>query len=355
MLIKRKEKMEKGKYIDIRRLMKFFPNQMCYIIVGGRGDGKSTSGDFFVKNKIKKNPESKILYLTRYEDEIDMKKHKIAQRFGFTIERGNNFYIKEYEEYVTKNGSIKRKLIESRWVGEIISLNGSSKLRSGTDYVKEHFDLIIWDEFIDENGKELSDEFGKLKSIIETVFRTRTDALCICISNEVRPENALQKGLDINMRDLQPGSVFIDKEQKVVYYRTKTSEELLKEKRESDSYRFGKNSDYNKFAFENIWKDDNNTNVLPNPDAVMRPIYNFMYAGDLFGMYNIRNNWYISDTPSNAKTYALTRNDATMSGLQYSAPDFVINHINGSLAKGIMYFNAISTKEKIAALVGRFK
>lgn len=353
-LIKTK-KLELGKYMDIRRLFKFFPNFMGYIIVGQRGDGKSTAGWNFIRKFLKKNPGHRIVFLVRLDDEIKLKKHKIAAQIGAVVRNQNQLYIDEYEEKVSKTGKTYRKLVSSEWVGEIMALNTSSKVRSGIDYVKENFDLIFWDEFMDEKGKEIPREFDALKSIIETVFRTRTDAKLICISNEVDPENSLSRGLDINMSVLQPGQIFIDTEQKFCYYRTKTSNELQDVKRESDSYRFGKKSEYNKFAFENVWKEDNQQNVVSNPDGVMKPMYNVIYAGDTFSVYKIRNAWYVSDNISNAKTYALTKADATMTGLQYSDPAFFINNVNAAIRANNIAFSSVYIKEKIAALVGRFR
>lgn len=329
----------------------------AFVAVGSRGDGKSTSVKWILEHWVVNNPGRKFLYLVRLDEEVKLKKKKLKRYFTkFNVEvEGYEIYKIERETYVTKNGNTRTKTISKEFIGEIQALNNSSKMRSGEDYVNEGFDFIFWDEFCEEKGKNLAGEFSLLKSIMETVFRDRQDdkMQTWLVSNEVDRYNPVFQGLKCP-DNLGSGQVYIDTEQGFAYYRLKTSAELLESKKDSFSYKFGKDSDYNKFAHHGEWKIENSTNIVPEPSGPLKEHCNVIYLGNIYGVWKVGNKWRIAkNLCPNGKTYPLSKQDGVNYGIPYQGHSWFYSIVNGANTLNNIEYQDPIIKETMAAFVAR--
>lgn len=342
------KKIQLGTYLDFRRIKKFTYKYPIRIVVGSRGDGKSTSCKKWLEKEVYKN-NRKFVWLCRTEDEIKLKKRDIFEKeFPNWRVIGNNVFDITKELIPTKKGS-KEKVLSQILVGKILSINLASKYRSGNSF--KDFDIILWDEFQDENERYVKDEMIKIFSIFESVLRTKTTADIWLMSNEVSKWCPLYDYLKI-ITQPKPNEILFIPNKKVAYCRTKTSDSLSELKAKSLMTAFSQDSDYKKFAYDNEWKNDNDNNIITNP-RIMKDKFNIMYLNNHLGVYQLKNGIYISDKTNSGKTYPLTKSDSITHGLEWSNSDWFYSLAMSCIKSQTMFFNSGITKDIIISFVGK--
>lgn len=159
---------EKSLYYNPNKLLSY--NRILNFVIGARGIGKSYGFKKYVIKRFLKH-KKQFIYLRRYKTELKKVKNffnDVAQEFP-----NCEFKVKGYELFI--NGKLAGYAIPlSAWQNE--------KSNAYPDV-----ETILFDEFIREkdNSGYLPNEVNALLNLMDTVFRTRDDVRCICLSNAV--------------------------------------------------------------------------------------------------------------------------------------------------------------------------
>lgn len=145
-------------------------NRILNFIIGARGIGKSYSMKVHPINRFIKHGEQ-FIYLRRYKDELK----KIPNYFNDVREAFPDHELK------VKG---KQFFIDGKLAGWAIPL---SSWQSEKSNAYPNVSTIIYDEFIREkdNSGYIPNEPSALLNLMDTVFRTRQNVRCICLSNAV--------------------------------------------------------------------------------------------------------------------------------------------------------------------------
>jgi hypothetical protein len=149
-------------------------NRILNMVIGARGIGKSYGmKEYPIKKFLKTGAQ--MIYIKRYKS--DLKKvgtyfDDIAGAFP-----DHEFKVRGYD-----------LLIDGKQYGWAIPLSMWQSLKS-TSF--PNVETIIFDEFIREKDKSgyMPNEVDALLNVMDTVFRTRDNCRCICLSNSVSVVN----------------------------------------------------------------------------------------------------------------------------------------------------------------------
>lgn len=149
-------------------------NRIMNFVIGARGIGKSYGMKVYpIKRFLKSGAQ--FIYVRRYKSELK----KIGQYFDAVKQEfpGHKFLVKGREFY-----------IDGKLAGWAIPL---SMWQSEKSNEYPNVETVIFDEFIREkdNSGYLPNEVEALLNLNDTVFRTRDNCRCICMSNAVSVVN----------------------------------------------------------------------------------------------------------------------------------------------------------------------
>lgn len=321
---------EKSKYINVLDFMQ--PEYQTTYIVGARGVGKTISS---IAESIKHCYENdqKFVYLRRRQTEIDNLGLNLKLLSDLT---GCDIHFKTVKD---KDTGRKTKMItatkdnKTKDVGYVLALSTSAYLKS-TAF--SNVWLIIYDEFIDPNGRELKNEVNLFMNFAMTVFRNFDDYKGLFLANATNifnpyfvKYNMLPKGTITKSRYLK---------MKIVMY--KTSASLTKSREESALVRMYNvangcnNSDIsNKFATK--------VGFIHKLSGSAVPKATYLLGDTEYGLWKQKRMMIISDKvePSLKKKIAV---DELTSGYVYDT--YAILFIADWLSKGNLYFSNESVR-----------
>lgn len=164
--------MDNTLYYNPNKMLSY--NRILNFVIGARGIGKSYSMKVHPIKRFLKYGEQ-FIYVRRYKGELK----KITNYF--------NDVMKEFPEHDFKVKG-RELYIDGKLFGWAIPLSAWQSEKSNA---YPNVTTIIFDEFIREKDKSgyLPNEVGALLNLMDTVFRTRENVRCICLSNSVSVVN----------------------------------------------------------------------------------------------------------------------------------------------------------------------
>lgn len=164
--------MDENLYYNPNKMLSY--NRILNFIIGARGIGKSFAmKEYPIKRFIKHGEQ--FIYLRRYKSELKKVKNYFADVSAKFPD--HKFEVKGWEFYIDK-----------KLAGWAIPL---SIWQSEKSNAYPNVTTIVYDEFIREKDKSgyLPNEVDALLNLMDTVFRTRENVRCICLSNAVSVVN----------------------------------------------------------------------------------------------------------------------------------------------------------------------
>jgi hypothetical protein len=164
--------LDKSLYYDPNKLLSY--NRILNFVIGARGIGKSYGWKVHPIRRFLKHGKQ-FIYVRRYKPELK----KVPFYFDDVKQEfpGVEFKVKGRELFI--NGKI---------AGWAIPL---STWQSEKSNAYPNVETIIFDEFIREkdNSGYIPNEVPALLNLMDTVFRSREDVKCVCLSNAVSVVN----------------------------------------------------------------------------------------------------------------------------------------------------------------------
>lgn len=205
--------MKQEKYINLNNFID--DKHRFTFILGARGVGKTINTFVTAINRYKKD-KAKSIYLRRYQVEVDT--------VGIDIPLLSKLTKSDItREKVYMEGAVEKMdmvLVDGEPAIYMIGLSTSAKVKSTSfaDVAR-----IYYDEFIDMNGRELSNETSKFLQFSKTVFRDSRKFSAIFLANATN----LYNNYFLDFEVLPSSRVTKVGDFKIIMYQT--SEELLKQ------------------------------------------------------------------------------------------------------------------------------
>lgn len=157
---------EKNLYYDPNPLLSY--NRILNFVTGGRGIGKSYGFKSHVSKRFIKH-KKQFIYVRRYKTEL---------------KKINKFFDDIREEFPDVEMKVKGRefFINGEVCGYAVPLSAWQAEKSNA---YPEVETIVFDEFIREkdNVGYLRDEVEALLNFMDTVFRSRENVRCVCLSN----------------------------------------------------------------------------------------------------------------------------------------------------------------------------
>ncbi len=278
-------------YFDVKRTLSH--NCLFNFVVGARGCGKTYSCKEFVINNFLKSGKQ-FVYVRRFKSEV--KQNKLDRFF-------DDITDKYPDHEITSRSRVF--YIDKQPFGYAIPLS-TAKTEKSDSFPK--VDLIVFDEFLIETGyyRYLQDEVISFLELYSTISRNR-DVRVVFLSNAITFVNPYFMYFSID----RPIKEFTKKDDVLLQViNDKEYEQTVKETR------FGKlidKTDYGKYAVDNQFYLDLNTDFIEKKtqNAIYR--YGVIYCGNKYGIWidTRGGKAYVSRKIDHSipKTYALTLSD----------------------------------------------
>lgn len=304
-------------------------------IVGARGVGKTVNSLAENLERCFKN-KTQFIYLRRYQTEIDTLGLNLALLSDLTKHDITIDIVKD-----DSGRTSKVLLVDGEPVGIMLALSVASKYKSN-DYSK--VDKIIYDEFIDINGRELKNESFLFINFAMTVFREFDKYKVLFLSNATNLYNCYF--LDFEILPKSRITKFRDKGIKVVMY--DTSEELDHERRKSVLAKQvalieGDDGSSLSNKFDNQFND-----FLAKLSNNVKYIYTLRLKKVTYALYydNLQKIYIITNRPDNTnpKKFACRFDDATN---EFKVLDYEqFSTLRGWFKNSKLYFTNEKTRSK---------
>lgn len=264
-------------FYDFSKLYSY--NAVLNMVVGGRGIGKSYGAKVrTIRDGIKKGHE--FILLRRYKEELSAARstffNDVLAEFPDILFRvnGNEAQYAHAPEPVTDDeGKVKEAKPEWRTIGYFMALS-NAQARKGSSFVKVR--TIIFDEFIIEKGlvHYLPQEHVALLNFINTVDRYRDNVRVLMLANAVTMNNPYFDEYDIRPDQCGEWSVHAVTPEHgpfiVVHF--PDSDQFAEEVYKTRFGRFIKDSDYAKYAVQNVTADAHR-NMVQKKTPKAKPRY----------------------------------------------------------------------------------
>lgn len=343
---KLKETNQKGKYFDIRRIIKPFKKYTLFLIMGDRGIGKSTTGYFHVIKQAIQN-DIKFFWMFQYLEEVKNKKSIFAkltpllqEKFSWfkgeiTVEKYDIIYT-EKEQYITKTGQIRHRTLARKIIGSVIGLSDYSNIRGG---IYSGYGNGICDEYQLENGKYMNGYGKALISVSETVLRTNPNAKIFLFSNRTDPVCPLHAELGLKeTRNLQENHFYLLSETSTMILNLGTHPDLKEDVDKSSIGKVFKNTKYYKYAHEGEWLEENQ-NIPIKTFQGYEFMYNLVYNNTTYGVYLGNNFTFISErNKPSGKKYGATKKDCIKNQLNLEISILKIKNLIKRNSLNKLYF-----------------
>lgn len=238
-----------------RNLINFF------ILIGGRGIGKTTGYKFMCLSRYVKKQEE-FVYIRRYQDETKACKTLFDEICSGVTTQGIG--VKGCFQFMNN----KQRM------GYCVALTNQSKLKSGVDFSK--VTTIVFDEAIIKRTatrRYLDDEIYELLELISTIVRLRKNYAVYILGNNLDIFNPYFEYFNVPNFDTQ----YINKEIGLYCEKCKDNSSFVNLEENTPLYKLTKNTSYGDYHYNNkvlittygkIGEKDKNAKVL------LRLIYN---------------------------------------------------------------------------------
>lgn len=298
-------------FLNVPRLYSY-PNLHFYIIIGGRGIGKTTGLSAQVISNYNKRGKE-FVYVRRYMEEIRKTKELFTPVAKGVTTRG---IAKGAYEYI----------YNKKRIGYCIALTAQNTIKSGLNFT--NVDTMIFDECILPRGglaRYLNDEITLFLELVSTVFRARKDYKVFLLGNNADIFNPYWEYFNIpNFKD-----IYIDKSRCLYCEKAKNSPQLLEIEEETPLYKLTQGTTYWDYHYNNeILSSGRTPNVIPKPmklTLICRLVLN-VYTLNIY-RYKV-DNIYVELKEKKIKdsyTYVITENN--------NANQFFVNLYRKSDAK----------------------
>lgn len=322
-------------YYNLNNILTY--NRFLTMIVGGRGTGKSYAvKKMIINNFIKKKEE--FVYIRRTKVELEKAAtpeffKDIANEFPDT-----EFYIKGERMYI--NGEV---------AGYFIPLSGQAKYKS-VPY--PNVKTILFDEFIDFNGRYLKNEIFTFLELISTIVRDRDDVRCLLCGNNVSIINPYYTYF--NIRPTGNRNIIVSKTNpEVILEIVNNTPQMNNRLKNSKFGRFIEGTSYGEYNINNKALNDNDNFILKDKPLGSKFLFSLIYNNKEYGVwvsyeegiYHINNQF----NPNSFARYALQKKDHTdnvilLSNLRKQAD---IKNLILFFQYGQVYFNNLETKNTL--------
>lgn len=259
------------KYVNVNRWFSY-DNISTFIIVGGRGIGKTTGlGIHVLQDFISKGDE--FVYVRRYIKELTKAK-------GFLAPIGTP----EPKVIGLSTGAYMWTHNKER-IGYGLALSSQQSFKSGFDFRKVK--TLIFDEAILKRGgmyRYLDNEIEMLFELISTIFRDRTGYRIFILGNNADVFNPYWEYFKIPNFDRN----FIDKERGLYCEKASNSPVLLEAEKKTPLYKLTQGTSYFKYHYENeLLGQKNHIRIAPKPlKAVL--LVRFVVNGYTLNIYRVK-------------------------------------------------------------------
>lgn len=314
------------------------------IVVGVRSIGKTYR---FTKLCIKKALEQRskaFVWVRRYQDDID----DIRTTFFDDMSQNNEFPTFTFNVKGNIMSATEKESGERFVIGEFIALSQAQRKKSSP---RPSVKLVVFDEFLAEDGRYLTNEVNAFYSICYSIFRTERPVRAVLLANAVSI---------INPYFAEWGITNVDK-------RFTSTANVVVENCDDASFRkyakqssFGKSvegSDYAQYAIDNKFLLDDNSNVDETESNSFKPHLNLRLHGVVLTLYLTSDNrWYFARAKDlSLKCYTIYVEDSLNSTAIFinktdDAYKKIVKYIASEYAKGNCFFDSLEVKNEIVLL-----
>lgn len=314
--------MDKSLYYNPNKMLSY--NRILNFIIGARGIGKSYSMKVHPIKRFLKHGEQ-MIYLRRYKGELK----KITNYF--------NDVANEFPEHEFKIKG-RQMLIDGKLFGWAIPLSAWQSEKSNA---YPNVTTIIFDEFIREKDKSgyLPNEVGALLNLMDTVFRTRDNVRCVCLSNSVSVVNPyfLYFNLvpDIGRRYNAYEDILIE---------IPESKDFSEERRKTRFGRLIDGTEYGDMSLDNTFVNDSSV-FIEKRSKESKFVFSIVYNGLTMGVWidNQRGLMYLSPEhdPTTKNKFALTTDDLNETSLLMLGwrDNYYLKKLVGCFMNGVLRFD----------------
>ena len=294
--------MDKNVYYNYDRIISY--NALLNILIGERGVGKTYGASKLVTNAFIKK-KRQFVYLRRYKTELS----KSIKKFFSSLQKDNEF----------PNHSLDVKgysfFIDDEVAGYGMTLSTAQQLKS-SNFPDVYY--IIFDEFLIEDGQGhyLKNEVFTFLGIIETIARTR-DIKVFMLANAVTELNPYFLFFNLTLPYNNDIKLFKDG---LILLQYMDNEAYKKAKKETKFGKLVEGTEYEEYAIENKFTDDNKT-FIEHKTGSSKFLFSFKYKSSIYGIWVDYDNskLYVSnDYLENGLCFATTTHDHSPNTLLYS-------------------------------------
>lgn len=345
-------------YFNITDLLSY--NAEVYFSVGERGTGKTFSTkkhclmNFLKTGKrfiwLRRTDEMQKLVSPTFMNDI------IAEKAFDNVEK---FYVRGRVLWYKQNEKSDEVM-----AGYFISLN-SPKNAKGLSIV--NVGTIVFDEFLEEDGKYLQKEMDKFNSIISTTARLNSPKI-IFLSNALSSNNIYFRYFNVNIpSDTQNGKfryeVNTPKGEKItvaVQFGT-ASETFNNAVKQSIAGKIASLGDYYESSVENKFYLDDKTCIVGSQERRKSSFkYNIFVEDAKIGLFvNSKQNYVLIGTPNDTGYTYVYQNAKEASknekNILVNSNSSIIKNIFRNFTAGLVCFESLYYKEKFLVLMNNLK
>ena len=320
-------------------------NAMISFIIGERGVGKSYGAKDYCLKHFKKT-KKKFAWLRRYSTDLDsaIGNSKTLEFFKDIKEKYNNV-----EFSITENKKIKYLSYNNRICGYGMSLKSAESLK-GTAF--NDVDTIIMDEFLvgDGGSRYIKDEPKYLLSIIESIARLRKIRV-ILLGNATNLWNPYFEYFNIHLPYNSEFATFKSGEIVVNYVKNL---EYRKKKKETAFGKIIEGTDYEKYAIDNIFVENNNfIDKRPNNSKLF---FNLLLNDKNYGVWLSNDKMFVSSKYNqNKTTLTFDYNSHSSNNLLVRRNNVFVNSMINFFKVGNLYFENNKIKYQVLEILTKLR
>lgn len=235
------------KYVNVNRWFSY-DGVSFFLIIGGRGIGKTTGLNIWDIGDFKKNG-NEFLYVRRFINELKKTKTMFDPLVNKVQVRGLSHGLMQWE-------------INKARLGYGAALTAQQTFKSGVDFSKVH--TMIYDEAILPRGgsyRYLDNEIEMFFELVSTVFRDRTDYRVFILGNNADIFNPYFDYFNIPSFERS----YIDVDRGLYCELAKNSVQLLEAEKQTPLYKLTKGTQYFDYHYNNKVLTMQETRIAPKP------------------------------------------------------------------------------------------